>query len=132
MAILPFWKALLKRSPRRRRSHPQTGHSPPWPRARRTEDFGSLSVLNSSIHGRAKPHGGACCFGAACPSHWKLYKRKPMGANPDKRKRVMKKLLLLAFAAFAMVTSFTGCRTAHGAGEDMERAGEKIQDKTDR
>ena len=44
----------------------------------------------------------------------------------------VKKLLLLAFAAFALITSATGCRTAHGAGEDMQRAGEKIQDKTDR
>ena len=45
---------------------------------------------------------------------------------------MIKKLLLLAFAAFALITSATGCRTAHGAGEDMQRAGEKIQDKTDR
>jgi predicted small secreted protein len=42
----------------------------------------------------------------------------------------MKKLLFLAVAAFALVTSFTGCRTAHGAGEDIEHAGEKIQEKT--
>jgi predicted small secreted protein len=45
---------------------------------------------------------------------------------------MIKKILLLLFAASALVTSFTGCRTAHGAGEDMERAGQKIQDKTDR
>jgi predicted small secreted protein len=45
---------------------------------------------------------------------------------------MIKKLLLLAFAAFSLITCVTGCRTAHGAGEDMERAGEKIQDKTDR
>ena len=45
---------------------------------------------------------------------------------------MIKKILLLAFAAFALIINTTGCRTAHGAGEDMERAGEKIQDKTDR
>jgi predicted small secreted protein len=45
---------------------------------------------------------------------------------------MIKKILLLAFAAFSLVTAVTGCRTAHGAGEDMERAGEKIQDKTDK
>jgi predicted small secreted protein len=45
---------------------------------------------------------------------------------------MIKKALLVAFAALALITSFSGCRTAHGAGEDMERAGEKIQDKTDR
>jgi len=47
-------------------------------------------------------------------------------------KVMIKKILLLAFAAFSLITATTGCRTAHGAGEDMERAGEKIQDKTDR
>ena len=50
----------------------------------------------------------------------------------NEEKVMIKKALLLAFAAFALITSVTGCRTAHGAGEDMERAGEKIQDKTDR
>jgi predicted small secreted protein len=43
-----------------------------------------------------------------------------------------KRMLLVAFAAFTLITSVTGCRTAHGAGEDIERAGEKIQEKTDR
>jgi predicted small secreted protein len=60
----------------------------------------------------------------------KLYERESMGANPDRPMKVMKKLLFLAVAAFALVTSFTGCRTAHGAGEDLENAGEKIQEKT--
>jgi predicted small secreted protein len=45
---------------------------------------------------------------------------------------MIKKILLLAFAAFALITGLTGCHTAHGFGEDMERAGEKIQDGTDR
>ena len=40
----------------------------------------------------------------------------------------MKKLLLLLVAVSGLITAFTGCRTAHGAGEDIERAGEKIQD----
>jgi predicted small secreted protein len=42
----------------------------------------------------------------------------------------MKKLLLLFFAASALLAGFTGCRTAHGAGEDIENAGQKIQDNT--
>jgi predicted small secreted protein len=42
---------------------------------------------------------------------------------------MIKKMLLLVFA-FALVTAATGCRTAHGFGEDMERAGEKIQEGT--
>lgn len=40
-------------------------------------------------------------------------------------KRYIVILLLVAFGAI-----FTGCNTAHGFGEDMEKAGEKIQDKT--
>jgi predicted small secreted protein len=40
-------------------------------------------------------------------------------------------LLTLVAAAFVVVTG-TGCKnTAHGVGHDVERVGEKIQDKTD-
>jgi predicted small secreted protein len=42
----------------------------------------------------------------------------------------MKKILLLLVAVSGLMTAFTGCHTAHGAGEDIERAGEKIQDNT--
>jgi predicted small secreted protein len=39
-----------------------------------------------------------------------------------------------AFAVLLGVTiaTFSGCRTAHGFGEDMEKAGHSIQDGTDR
>jgi entericidin A len=40
----------------------------------------------------------------------------------------MKKLILLAAIAVLSVTAFTGCNTTEGAGKDVERAGEKIQD----
>lgn len=40
----------------------------------------------------------------------------------------MKKLILLAAIAVLSVTAFTGCETTEGAGKDIERAGEKIQD----
>jgi predicted small secreted protein len=42
---------------------------------------------------------------------------------------MIKKLLLLLFAGIALVSA-TGCHTAHGAGEDIEQAGEKIQEHT--
>jgi predicted small secreted protein len=42
----------------------------------------------------------------------------------------MKKLLFLLFAVISLAAGVTGCRTAHGAGEDIERAGEKIQEHT--
>jgi entericidin A len=44
------------------------------------------------------------------------------------RKGHMKKLILLAAIAVLSVTVFTGCETTKGAGKDIERAGEKIQD----
>jgi predicted small secreted protein len=43
---------------------------------------------------------------------------------------MIKRILMLLVATVTLITAATGCRTAHGAGEDMERAGEKIQDKT--
>jgi predicted small secreted protein len=38
--------------------------------------------------------------------------------------------ILLVTALLALLN--TGCRTMEGAGEDIERAGEKIQDNADR
>ena len=42
----------------------------------------------------------------------------------------MKKMVMLFAAVVLSVTAFTGCNTTRGAGEDIERAGEKIQDAT--
>jgi len=42
------------------------------------------------------------------------------------------KIVLLALVLGSGIIGFTGCRTAHGFGEDMENAGQSIQDKTDR
>jgi predicted small secreted protein len=42
----------------------------------------------------------------------------------------MKKLLLLFAVVVVSATAFTGCNTTRGAGKDIERTGEKIQDAT--
>ena len=39
--------------------------------------------------------------------------------------------LILALVAALLTVAATGCRTAHGAGEDIENVGEKIQRGTD-
>ncbi len=40
--------------------------------------------------------------------------------------------IVILLVATVMVALTTGCRsTAHGAGEDIENMGEKIQEKTD-
>jgi len=44
--------------------------------------------------------------------------------------RVKRILLLIAFSA-VLTSAATACKhTANGAGQDIERAGEKIQEKT--
>lgn len=40
------------------------------------------------------------------------------------------RLVLLCLAAIFLAIVGVGCNTAHGLGKDMEKAGEKIQDKT--
>lgn len=45
---------------------------------------------------------------------------------------IMFKRTVVALTLLVAVTVFTGCRnTAHGMGRDVERAGEKIQEKTE-
>ncbi len=51
--------------------------------------------------------------------------------NVIRKERVMKKLLMLV-AIVMSVFSVTACNTMQGAGEDIERGGEKIQDAADR
>ena len=42
------------------------------------------------------------------------------------------RLILILFAVLSLGLTTTGCKnTAHGAGEDIEKMGEKIQDKTE-
>ena len=43
----------------------------------------------------------------------------------------MKKRLLFCLLASALLAASVGCNTAHGFGKDVERAGEKIQEKTE-
>jgi predicted small secreted protein len=46
--------------------------------------------------------------------------------------KMLKRTLVYLLIAYVAQTVFTGCRTAHGFGEDMENAGQSIQDKTDK
>ncbi len=41
----------------------------------------------------------------------------------------MLKTLILGFAALAAVLSISGCNTIQGAGRDIERGGQAIQDE---
>jgi len=42
----------------------------------------------------------------------------------------LKRAILLTFFVISCMTAISGCQTAHGFGEDVEHAGEKIQDGT--
>lgn len=46
-------------------------------------------------------------------------------------RKLMKRILFALLAAIVLSSTVTGCRTARGAGEDLEKAGQKIQDKAD-
>jgi predicted small secreted protein len=47
-------------------------------------------------------------------------------------KQNLKSFIIALFATALFVVTGTGCKsTAHGAGQDIERMGEKIQKKTD-
>ncbi len=39
---------------------------------------------------------------------------------------------IIALLLGALTLSVTGCNTVHGAGKDIEKAGDKIQDSADR
>jgi predicted small secreted protein len=43
---------------------------------------------------------------------------------------MMKRLVLLMFAAATLTVGVTACHTVHGAGEDISTAGNKIQENT--
>lgn len=43
---------------------------------------------------------------------------------------MIKRILLLLFAAASLAISVTACHTVHGAGEDISTAGDKIQEHT--
>jgi predicted small secreted protein len=45
-------------------------------------------------------------------------------------KEIIKRAVLLGFAACALVFGVTACHTAHGAGEDIQSTGESIQNNT--
>lgn len=40
----------------------------------------------------------------------------------------MKKIWLMMMLALASAATFSGCNTMRGAGQDVEKAGEKMQD----
>lgn len=43
---------------------------------------------------------------------------------------MMKRLIIALFAMGLLAIAGTGCNTVHGAGEDLEHAGDKIQENT--
>jgi predicted small secreted protein len=43
---------------------------------------------------------------------------------------LFKCIVLLLFVTALLAIAGTGCNTAHGFGQDMEKAGDKIQDST--
>ena len=46
--------------------------------------------------------------------------------------KLIAKAFVFAVLLGMVIATSSGCRTAHGFGEDMEKAGHSIQDGTDR
>jgi predicted small secreted protein len=51
--------------------------------------------------------------------------------DPVSEEHMMKRILIAWLAIAILSTAVTGCRTAHGLGEDIENTGQKLQEKTD-
>jgi predicted small secreted protein len=43
---------------------------------------------------------------------------------------MIKRMVLLLFATLTLVLGSVGCRTVHGAGEDIQNVGQSIQEHT--
>jgi predicted small secreted protein len=56
-----------------------------------------------------------------------VFAESPSTKQKGKMKALTKTVVCL-FLLVASMSAFTGCRTAEGFGEDMEEAGEEIQD----
>ena len=55
---------------------------------------------------------------------------RPFDGKPKKGTVMIKRIVLLLLATMTLLLGTVGCRTAHGAGEDIEAAGQKIQEHT--
>jgi len=77
----------------------------------------------------------ASCLSSSSSLHYWDDCKTPELATNKKKERQMKTLKRTAICLFIAIVGqivFTGCHTAHGFGEDMENAGQSIQDKTDK
>jgi predicted small secreted protein len=54
----------------------------------------------------------------------------PADRGRTNMKRMIVKRILLTLAMLGMASTWFGCHTAHGFGEDVENAGQKIQQHT--
>lgn len=52
----------------------------------------------------------------------------PIVLIPMLRRTTMKKVIALSFALLMTAGALAGCNTIQGAGEDVERGGEAVQD----
>jgi len=68
---------------------------------------------------------------AAEPGYPSANPREPQENDMIRNETTVVRFLLAAAAAALVLPQLTGCNTMHGAGKDIERAGEKIQEEAD-
>ena len=92
-----------------------------------TRAIASPVLLASNPHSRWECRGFSTITG--------LVGFHPMESSPDLTslsvmKTSIRRSALLTLLATMLIASVAGCRTAHGFGKDVEKAGEAIQDGT--
>jgi predicted small secreted protein len=78
---------------------------------------------------RESPHGSLEADRSNC---FRLEKEisRIRGENQKIEETMIKRIFLLLVATASLIISTLGCHTVHGAGEDIEHAGQKIQDSS--
>jgi len=74
----------------------------------------------------------SCWSSSSYLHYWDDCKLAELATKKEGKMKTLKRTALCLFVAIVGQIVFTGCHTAHGFGEDMENAGQSIQDKTDK
>jgi predicted small secreted protein len=74
----------------------------------------------------------SCWSSSSSLHYWDDYKPAELATKKEGMMKTLKRTALCLLIAIVGQIVFTGCHTAHGFGEDMENAGQSIQDKSDK
>jgi predicted small secreted protein len=73
----------------------------------------------------------SCSSSLSSLHYWDDCNRTELATRRKGKMKTLKRMAICLLIAIVGQIVFTGCHTAHGFGEDMENAGQSIQDKSD-